>query len=275
MHAFATPEPPASALFIAPHYDDVPLSCGGTVALCSTLGIRTEILTLFGGEPSGPLSAFARQQHTWRGLLDDGSVIALRRAEERAAAALLGATASWLDVPDAIYRDARYTSDDDLFGSIHPEDLSLLAQLVTEVTHRLQALPSPCVVFAPLAIGNHVDHQLARQLGLHLAQRGVVVWGYEDQPYAASETGRATLSVLEREPPGPPWRVVLSEELFRRRIDAIRQYRSQIPFVFRALGDAEAVLRQYALEVGSGSLVERFWPLGHDDSRAVWLGSSV
>jgi len=39
-----------SALFLSPHYDDVALSCGGTVAPLADRGTDTTVVTIFGGE---------------------------------------------------------------------------------------------------------------------------------------------------------------------------------------------------------------------------------
>lgn len=264
MRASGTPEPRASALFVAPHFDDVALSCGGMVALVAASGIQTHVLTLFGGEPAGPLTPFARQQHRWRGL-DDAAVVRLRREEELAAAAVLGAQASWLEVPDAIYREARYNTDEELFGPLHPDDAPLLERLCLETERLLATMPAPVTVFVPLALGNHVDHQLANRLGHRLAARGYIVWGYEDLPYAATQAGRQTLASLRVRTTQPPWIVFLTEELFRRRLRAVEAYRSQLAFVFREFGDVEATLRRYALEVGGGKLAERFWPIAESD----------
>ena len=249
------------AIFLSPHFDDVPLSCGGTVALFAESGRRPLILTLFGGEPTGPLSMFARQQHQWRSM-DDRTAVQSRREEERAAAAELGAMAHWFDVPDAIYRDARYNSDDELFGPIHPDDLVLVDELLGLVEEMIRSRAESPAIFVPLALGNHVDHQIARLIGTRLVERGLSVWGYEDQPYSATPRGKAERDrTIQRWTAGPPWLVFLSEELFQRRLRAIDQYRSQIAFVFRDLGPFDRVLRSYALEVGRGKLAERFWEL--------------
>lgn len=266
----AMPDHGASALFISPHFDDVALSCGGTVALFASRGVPVHILTLFGGAPPEPLSPFARQQHRWRGLTDE-AVIDIRRAEERAAAAMLGAQASWLEIPDAIYRDARYTSDDELFGALHPDDAPLIDTLLSETERFLDSLPHPVTVFVPLAIGNHVDHQIAYLLGQRLAQRRFSVWGYEDMPYAATERGREAVTTRLQSRAGPPWVVLLTEELFRARLLAVQEYRSQVPFIFRNLGDAEEILRRYALEAGQGRLAERFWTVGASDYLDPWV----
>ena len=251
----------ADAIFLSPHFDDVPLSCGGTVALFAASGRKPVILTLFGGEPSEPLSFFAQQQHRWRGM-DDRTAVQLRREEERAAAGELGATAHWFDVPDAIYRDARYNSDDELFGPLHPDDLVLVDKLLDLVEGVIRSRAESPAIFVPLAHGNHVDHQIARLLGTRLVERGFSVWAYEDQPYSAMPGSQAERDcTIQRWTAGPPWLVFLSEELFQRRLRAISQYRSQIAFVFRDLGPFDRVLRSYTLEAGRGQLAERFWEL--------------
>ncbi|HEX5164724.1 MAG TPA: PIG-L family deacetylase, partial [Thermomicrobiales bacterium] len=156
--------PSASSVFVAPHPDDIALSCGGTVAQAARTGHPT-IVTLFAGQPPEQVSDFARFQHERWGI-DGASVAASRRAEDEAAARALGDSVSqtWLDHLDAIYRQAAYASDDALFGTLHDDDLPLIDVLVAE----LAALDAAEYV-VPLAAGNHVDHQLAFRAGRRLA----------------------------------------------------------------------------------------------------------
>src|SRR5262252_6924938 len=44
-----------TALFLSPHYDDVALSCGGTVAQTADAGTHALIVTIFGGEAATAL----------------------------------------------------------------------------------------------------------------------------------------------------------------------------------------------------------------------------
>lgn len=275
MHGSVTPEKVQNPIFLAPHFDDVALSCGGTVCLFAELGLQPLVVTLFGGEPREPLSAFARQQHRWRGL-DDAAVVQLRRKEELAAARVLGARALWFEIPDAIYRDARYTSDSELFGTIHPDDLSLVETLRALVEDVIEQQGGQVTLFVPLAIGGHVDHQIARMVGLAVATRGYPVWAYEDLPYAVSPIGQQHCSELTQQyGSAPPWLVFLSEELFRRRLEAISCYESQVAFIFRQMGDVEEALRTYALTVGQGRLAERFWELHASVSAVSYLESDA
>ncbi|MDI3339163.1 MAG: PIG-L family deacetylase [Sphaerobacter sp.] len=256
MSAITPPEP--RPLFLAPHYDDVALSCGGTVAALAAAGPPPLIVTCFGGAPSGPLSAFARFQHARWGVGPDDAVC-IRRAEERAAAAALGAEARWLDLRDAIYRGTRYTSDDELFGPIHPDDRGLVDELVAAVA----ALAAPgAALYVPLGVGNHVDHQLVTLAGQRLAARGHPVLAYEDFPYAGDPAGRDALQARAAAVAGgPPQTRFLTPAQLAARVRAIRCYRSQLPVIFRHQGDPAAATRRYACVVGDGRPAERFWPL--------------
>src|SRR5688572_6219223 len=92
-----------TAVFLAPHYDDVALSCGGMVAALAG-GIHREptgnpaappppaplVVTVFGGTPaSDNLTAFARWQHERWGT-EGHDTVAVRVAEERKASDILG-----------------------------------------------------------------------------------------------------------------------------------------------------------------------------------------
>jgi hypothetical protein len=59
---------------------------------------RSSLATL----PPGPLSAYALEHHERWGVAD--SLIALRRTEDQAACAAVGAAARYYDLPDCIYR---------------------------------------------------------------------------------------------------------------------------------------------------------------------------
>lgn len=254
----------ARPVFLAPHYDDVALSCGGTVAALSDQGLRPVIVTCFGGEPEGPLTPFAAFQHR-RWALDDDQVIQARQAEEREAATILGAESFWLPLPEAIYRDERYSTDEQLFGAPHPDDASIVPLLQAVLTAELQARGiTPAWFAVPLGIGNHVDHQHVRAVGYALRRQGWAVWAYEDTPYVLSERGQLDIArAIAEHTAMPVWIQLLEEGHLQRRIDAIHRYTSQLAVIFRDVGDPVLAIRRYALEVGSGRLAERLWPLRH------------
>src|SRR3712207_235493 len=100
---------PQTAIFLSPHFDDIPLSCGGTAARLARKGARCVGLVVCAAPPpaGNDLSDYASWQHQkWEsaGGRAGTSINDVRREEERAAMRLLGLEPMWLDVPDAPYR---------------------------------------------------------------------------------------------------------------------------------------------------------------------------
>lgn len=237
-------------IYVAPHPDDVALSCGGAVALAARDGAPT-IVTVFAGQPVGDESAFANMQHERWGF-QAAAVIAVRRAEDVCAARALGesATPVWLDFLDAIYRHAAYDSDDALFGTLLPEDEATVA----EVADALAALGGE-QMFVPLGLGNHVDHQIVFRAGQRLAARGVEVWAYADVPYVLG----AHADPAENGALGEARLTYLDNDAWERRVAAIACYRSQLPVIFRDYGDHRVALDRYLRAVGGGERAEVCW----------------
>jgi len=243
----------AQTVFVAPHPDDVALSCGGTVALAARTGSPI-IATLFAGRPADEVSEFAAFQHERWGV-DAASVATARLAEDEAAALALGETVQQVrfDYLDAIYRNPAYSSDDALFGTLQDDDLPLIDQIVADLA-RLDA--SEYVV--PLAAGNHVDHQLAFRAGRRLAGRGASVWAYADIPYVI-DNPRAITERLARGTVREVHVTYLDDAAFERKCQAVECYPSQLPVLFRDLGDHRAALDRHARATGGGKRAEVCW----------------
>ncbi len=245
--------PSRSIVFVAPHPDDVALSCGGMVALAARDGAPS-IVTIFAGQPAGNVSEFARFQHERWGL-EDESVATQRRAEDTSAAAALGdrVTQVWLEHLDAIYRNPDYSSEDALFGKMLEPDLSMIDGLVDEL-----AAVNADEYVVPLAAGNHVDHQLVFRAGRRLAARGAGVWAYADVPYVIGNA-KAVTDRLARGTVREARVTYLDDDAFDRKWRAVACYPTQIPVLFRDLGDPRASLDGYAHDVGGGRRAEVSW----------------
>lgn len=240
--------PVARPVFLSPHYDDVALSCGGIVALAARLSSPL-IVTVFGGQPKGEESAFARfQRERWG--LDASDVVAARRREDHCAARALGATVEtrWFDYLDAIYRHPAYDSDAALFGRVLPADAGLASRIAEQVVS-LDASE----VHVPLALGGHVDHRIVRAAARRLVAYGLPVWGYLDIPYVLratqEEVASSTAGLSSR-------RVILDDDALRRRQQAVACYTSQLPVLFRDIGDPDAAVRGYLERLGDGRAAE-------------------
>src|SRR6266704_2314239 len=113
--------PQSRHIFLSPHFDDVVYSCGGTLGIQVSVGLRPLVITIFGGAPAAnaEISSFANTTQSKWGLGRlPANIIEARRQEDAAALDLLGVDYLWLDYPEAIYRGepAFYTNDQQLMG---------------------------------------------------------------------------------------------------------------------------------------------------------------
>ncbi len=228
-------------LFLSPHYDDAIYSCGATIYDLVQQGHEVEILTLMAGIPSLPLpdTPVLKDNHQrWQA---GENPVTARREEDKVALDIVGATSRYLDLPDCIYRVANdtplYATEESLWKNIHPDDPAprLLESLRIEDVD---------IVFAPLGVGEHVDHLIARDYGWQLAQNGIFpVQFYVEYPYlrdklsvrVAYEAFPAELATMNRQ---------VSEIAMQHKIKAMAAYTSQIKSFWRDASEIDSEVRQ-------------------------------
>jgi LmbE family N-acetylglucosaminyl deacetylase len=201
-----------------------------------------------------------------------GDIAAARRLEDERFAYFAEASVVHLDLPDAVYRG--YEGDAELLGAPRADDPAPVDILRREIS-RLE----PQKVYFPLGVGNHVDHQLLREVGIALLEEGRrwvmpgpeytgIVTFYEDFPYAWwSDFGR-----LEDLPAGAldglPGDVSLWPEYadiadqMERKITGITLYRSQVPSLFGDRRNMADNVRAYGVKIGAlggQAMAERYW----------------
>jgi LmbE family N-acetylglucosaminyl deacetylase len=264
-------------VYLSPHYDDASLSCGGAIHQQTQAGESVLVVTVCAAPPPAdePFSALAQKLHVEWG--NPADVIVTRQAEDKVSMAILGADYVRLNFTDGLYRGQPrqgkwyYNSGDDLFRQIHPQDLALVGQIVAAL-QELAPVGAQTTVYAPLGVGNHVDHQLTRAAAKELRQQGWCVVYYEDYPYTDLESrfvalrpGHYTLEVVLAEQQAERLQAqlcFLAAENLQAKIESIRAYASQLTALF---GDApllEEQVQRFALWVGQGKLAERLWVPG-------------
>lgn len=248
-------------IYLSPHLDDAALSCGGSIARFVAAGDPVLVVNICSGSPpaDSPLSAFAQQLHARWGLPPDAAV-QRRLHEDIEALETLGADSYQLDLLDAIYRSpADYQNDATLFGPVAPGD-PLVAALLARLEPLAARFPA-AIIYAPLGVGNHVDHQATYQAAMALAQRGYTVACYEDLPYATvpgaleqrlEQIGGAAMFLPT---------VTAIDAAITRKISAIEAYASQIGTLFGDGTQMERAIRAYAegLRPESNTYGERIW----------------
>ena len=225
----------ASALFVSPHLDDVVFSCGGTLAALADRGWHTVMVTAFTASVH-PATGFALACQLDKGLAPDIDYMALRRDEDREAAAIVGvADLRWLDLPEAPHRG--YGSAPALFADLRAGD-----DVWQALAERLGALMrdlAPAQVFAPQGLGGHVDHRQTIRAVQQVAGDTPVAW-YRDTPYAIRNPAAPAFVAAEDAGALP------IEATLERKLRAACAYRSQIGFQFGGEVAAADALRDFA-----------------------------
>ncbi len=245
-------------IYLAPHLDDVALSCGGQVYLRCQAGEAILILTIMAGDSDADMlgetavSPFAQSLHARWQLTND--ISAQRRTEDSRACQILGADYRHWEIPDCIYRGAPgtavsyYDSEASLWGPIHPQESTLIDALAS----RFANLPAHKEMISPLALGNHVDHQIVRKAAEN--HFGTKLCYYEDYPYAAAVADiKATVQTE-----GILWHnkiIPLTNAALETRCTAVAAYQSQLSTFFEDRADLERQISSYVKQVGG----ERIW----------------
>ncbi len=241
---------PPHAIYLSPHLDDAALSCGGDIWRQVQHGHPVLVVTIFAGvpEPDAPLSPLAQALHDRWELPHDA--VTNRLEEDRAALNLLGAAADRWTYTDCIYRQAPdgsflYPGEEALWGQIHP----LEERLIAELADRFAQLPlhPTSALYAPLAVGHHVDHQIVRRAA---ESTGLRLTYYEDYPYALNRSAVQTaLGDDDVNDIGDDrWRahpVSLPEEALASKIAAIACYHSQISSFWADEAGMAASVREF------------------------------
>lgn len=274
-------EPTSLTLFLSPHFDDIPLSCGGLAARLANMGAYCIGITVFAAphDEKVPLSPFMLNMHReWEQAagMDVKAINGVRRREEDAAMRTLGLHHEWLEFMDAPYRHAKdghyfYIDDSTLFGTPAPEERH---RLVHQVAERIRAISAKAEsdlgvrgrvrVFAPLGIGRHVDHQIVFSAARVLGPRYGVLH-YEDYPYVQRD-GALARRLDELNLPAKPMATPITD-LIGVKIAAIGRYKSQLESLFKPASAMPAEVRAYtgkiAAEAGwrEGEYGERVWQL--------------
>ncbi len=257
-------------VYLAPHYDDATLSCGGMIHQHAQAGQPVLVVTVCAAPPDSieQLSPLAQSQHRQWG--DPQDAMATRQAEDQAAMQILGADYLRLRFTDCIYRGEPrsdiwyYLGEADLFGEVHPADRAVAADIAAAV---LELVPpgDDATIYAPLTAGHHVDHQLTNKAAWQLGQRGYRLAFYEDYPYVDPyfspkyhHTDPVALAARQVRPLRAQLHPLSSEDL-AAKIESIGAYNSQIPVLFGTTEKMAACVRRYARHVGGGQWAERVW----------------
>jgi LmbE family N-acetylglucosaminyl deacetylase len=204
--------------------------------------------------------------------LGAADAMAVRRIEDERYAYFAEASVIALDLPDAVFRG--YEGDEQLLNAPRDDDPAPYDILRREIL-RLE----PQAVYFPLGVGDHVDHQLCREVGLSMLEDGRewVMPGpdlvghlsfYEDFPYAwwhdfqGPEQWPEETFALPRNVHLTPRYADISEQM-ERKAAGLKLYASQIVRLFESeqgmLDDLAGYAARIAFSGGVAGFAERYW----------------
>ena len=232
------------ALFVSPHLDDVAFSCGGTLARLRREGWVVALATVFTRSIPAP-TGFALACQLDKGLAPGVDYLAIRRDEDAAFGRIVGVDRlDWLDLPEAPHRG--YASAPELFAGVRPGDeawrdaADRLAPLIREL--------DPAAVFAPMGVGDHVDHLHVIAALASIAGLAPKIAWYRDLPYAAKNPAALPSPDL---PPGlVPIAIPLDPADLAAKLDGSAAYATQVPFQFVDEAGLRGLLTSFALAEG-------------------------
>jgi LmbE family N-acetylglucosaminyl deacetylase len=235
-------------IYLSPHLDDAVFSCGGWIWEQVQRGQEVEIWTIFAGDPPpGDLSDLARSIHQSWNLTEN--VVETRREEDQEACRILGAGARYFPFPDCIYRFSEdeepfYQQGEDIFGGLDPRE----ADLIDQVSFALKEnLPEEGELIIPLAIGNHVDHEVTRKAATRL---GRCLSYYTDYPYARDPEGAQIIQIMENSREWQADQLPISAPGMDLWWRAARAYGSQISTFWEDESDLRKEISEFSRNLG-------------------------
>jgi glycosyltransferase involved in cell wall biosynthesis/LmbE family N-acetylglucosaminyl deacetylase/SAM-dependent methyltransferase len=252
-----------SHLFLSPHLDDAALSCGGLIHLLTSQNKSVHVITVFANEPNAKLSTFAQHLHAKWGAVKD--LFAERRREDVTALHELGVKniEQW-DFAEAPYRrtaDGNYSygTYEDLRGEFAAADHEIRQRIAEKIRARLKELPQTTILYFPLSLGRHVDHQIVFAIGLELSAEGQRVRFYEDYPYAtAYDPDSRELNWLSTTVPID----------LQAKLRSVSAYTTQMRGLGRSIRNLEKQQRAFGSTRGAPGVNERYWEFLAPDAGA-------
>jgi LmbE family N-acetylglucosaminyl deacetylase len=234
----------APVLVVSPHLDDAVLSCAGLIVGAP----GTTVLTVFAGFPPDRDAAtpaeFLPGTTFWdqaSGFAEGDDVVGLRRAEDRAALAHLGAVPQWLD-----FLDSQYV--------IEPGESAGPADIAAGIRAAIEDL-RPATIAFPLGL-SHTDHERTHEACFLLLQESpeqVSNWvAFVDVPYRALHRAQADVRLARLRQVGYDLEP-LGFDLGERKAAALSEYPSQLKALAPSIANAALPEECYLLRRPGGA----------------------
>lgn len=219
-------------VFLSPHLDDAILSCGMILSRLSDFKKDITIISIFTQSGSKPYSLQANSFMNKSGYVDAQHLFKERKKEDELAVGFYGGKYLHLDYIDAAWRQNKagehvYKSEKSQFsGVISDNDKFIVRNLFKKISIELRGI-NDLLIFAPLGIGGHVDHVIAREVAKKLRQQ-IIFW--QDYPY--NRSGAAIKKFFSNNVNFKHCFTIFENRHWRNKSIAIQFYKSQLNLLF-------------------------------------------
>jgi len=157
-------------IILSPHCDDAAFSLGGL--LLSGIIENAEILTVF--------SISNCTYNNLEDSIENITTIRKKEDEEFFKQCKSKIHLHYMDKLDAPIRMGIESTD--VFNStVTKNDIKICTEIISFILNNFSVAD---IIYAPLALGNHIDHYIVLEAALHMLEIGYKVTFYEDLPYA-------------------------------------------------------------------------------------------
>lgn len=244
----------ATCIFVSPHLDDAVFSGGGLLTALQKKNIKTMVVTVFtkaGNKNTQSAKAFLRQCNYKYGV----SLYKERVKEDKAALTGLSEVIH-LDLVEALWRQKKKSLLKSI-GNFIPESTTLyptyrwhitkgivasndpLTEILKGKLDRLTSGKKNVLIFAPIGIGNHVDHVVVRKVCEALAVP-VVYWA--DYPYSKTQKADSTFIKTNH------LKKVEFSNFLKEKEDRMNIYKTQL-HVFQPIKDRKELTETYYISI--------------------------
>lgn len=261
-------------LAISPHLDDAVLSFGAGLVDAAQDGADVTVYTVFAGTPSPPYSAAAERMHAVWGFSPDDDALLYRRKEDIAALNHLGVAHRHGRFLDSIYRtlpDGRWLTDlaegqqQLVINEQSPDGNGDLISAIKDDIKSLVDEYDPTLILTCAAIGNHIDHEIARDAALFAAaEKEIPIRLWADLPYAAFRS--STVELPKGFHLGFPDCSSVTADVRTRKFQAVEYYASQLLMLNGPVNNLFDRLEEHARKVSPpGGYSETTWSVAHHE----------
>lgn len=224
-------------IFISPHLDDAVLSCGELIyKLVNNKNAKCKILTIFTGSiKSHKISCAIQQFHLncQRGR----DLMLFRKQEDAEATKILNCTYEHLEFPECIYRTNEegayiYPKLDQIY-KYNPAQEKYYEEKIENILFKKLKDKINTEIYAPLSIGNHVDHVITNKIMYQLSKKipGIIYY-YEDVPYIFKVTDKT--EEMKTKTKQLKMKIIkISDSEWQRKILAVLLYKSQMHVMWK------------------------------------------